>query len=90
MEPTEVPDTETMTNDGPRPRKHWSDFSRPQQVAIVLGATAELVLTAIAVRDLVRRPARQVRGRKLAWLVTFVVQPFGPIAYLLVGRRRSR
>ncbi len=55
----------------------------------MLGAIAELVLTTIAVADLARRPARQMRGSKLLWLVTFVVQPFGPILYLLVGRRRT-
>ena len=53
----------------------------------MLGGIAELVMTSIALADLARRPARQLRGSKLMWLVTFVVQPVGPILYLLVGRR---
>jgi Phospholipase_D-nuclease N-terminal len=54
----------------------------------VLGATAELVMTTIALRDLARRPANQVRGWKPFWMVAFVVQPIGPVVYFLVGRRR--
>ena len=37
--------------------------------------------------DLMRRPASQVRGPKLLWAAGFVVQPVGPVAYLLWGRR---
>jgi hypothetical protein len=70
-----------------RNKRRWSDFSRRQQAAIVLGATAELIMTTIALRDLVRRPAAQVRGRKVLWLVAMFVQPVGPILYFLYGRR---
>jgi hypothetical protein len=81
------------TTDGvgsPPPRKkQWSDFSPQQQRAIILGAIAELVMTTLALRDLARRPRDQVRGSKLAWVLAFVMQPFGPILYFLVGRRRS-
>ena len=74
--------------DGMRRKKRWSDFSPRQRKAIVLGAIAELVITTIAVADLARRPATQLRGSKPVLLATFVVQPFGPILYLLAGRRR--
>ena len=70
-------------------KKRWSDLSPRQQAVVVVGALADLVLTTIAVADLARRPPRQVRGAKPLWLVTFVVQPFGPILYLLAGRRRT-
>jgi len=69
-------------------RKRWSDLSPEQQVGIVVGGFIELVLTAIALRDLARRPARQVRGPKLLWVLGCLVQPFGPVAYLFAGRRR--
>jgi len=69
-------------------KKRWSDLSAGQRRAIVLGAVAELVITTLALRDLARRPAAQVRGRKPLWLLAFVVQPFGPLTYFLVGRRR--
>ena len=71
-----------------RQKKRWSDLSPGQRTAIVLGATAELVMTTIALRDLARRPANQVRGWKPLWVIAFVVQPIGPVVYFLVGRRR--
>ncbi len=66
----------------------WADLPRGQQAAIVALGAAEVVLTTIAVADLVRRPGAQVRGPKLLWALGFGVQPFGPVAYLLLGRRR--
>jgi hypothetical protein len=69
------------------PKKQWSDLTRPQQVAICVAGAAELLMTAYALRDLARRPSPQVRGPKVAWVLSFAVQPFGPLAYLAVGRR---
>jgi hypothetical protein len=72
----------------PGPTKvRWSDLSPPLQMVIAIGEIAEFVVTTIALADLVRRPARQLRGSKPLWLFTFVVQPFGPILYFLAGRR---
>ena len=79
---------EAIGNHKSRQKKRWSDLSPGQRTAIVLGATAELVMTTIALRDLARRPANQVRGWKPLWVVAFVVQPIGPVVYFLVGRRR--
>jgi hypothetical protein len=45
------------------------------------------VVTVAALRDLARRPADEVRGTKTAWVLSFLVQPFGPIAYFAMGRR---
>jgi hypothetical protein len=73
--------------DRQRNKVRWSDLSPRVQTAIVVGGIAELVMTTIAVADLARRPATQVRGSKLLWLGTFVVQPVGPILYFLAGRR---
>ena len=82
--------TDTATDAKPqREKKRWSDFSSRQQTALVLGASAELIMTTIALGDLVRRPARQVRGSKLLWFLTFFVQPVGPILYFVVGRRHA-
>lgn len=66
--------------------KKWSEMSRAQQGAVVVLGAAEVVLTAVAVVDLVRRPAEQVRGPKVAWAAGLVIQPVGPIAYLAWGR----
>ena len=68
-------------------RLRWDELSRGQQTAIVVGAAVELVLTAVALNDLARRPAAQVRGPKALWAMGCFVQPVGPIAYLVAGRR---
>jgi len=68
-------------------KKTWADLTPAQRSAIIAGGAVELVLTAFALRDLVRRPSPAVRGPKLLWAAGFVVQPFGPLAYLALGRR---
>jgi hypothetical protein len=68
-------------------KKGWSDLTMLQRRAILAGGACELVITAAAVRDLATRPARTVRGPKALWALTFVVQPFGPLAYFFAGRR---
>jgi hypothetical protein len=56
----------------------------------VVAGAVEVVLTTVALRDLARRPAAQVRGPKPLWLLACVVQPVGPIAYLTVGHGTDR
>ena len=68
-------------------KKRWRDLSPLEQRTIVFAGAAELALTTAATRDLKRRPRQRIRGPKLAWLLSFVVQPFGPLAYLTLGRR---
>ena len=80
----------TEEGDGSRRKKRWSDFSPQQRAAIVVGAVVELIMTTLALRDLARRPSKQVRGGKPFWVLTCFVQPIGPILYFLVGRRPPR
>ena len=68
-------------------KRKWSELSPAARAGIVVGGAVEVVLTAYCLRDLVRRPRANVRGPKPLWALGFVVQPFGPLAYLLVGRR---
>ena len=68
-------------------RKSWADLTPAQRSAIIGGGAVELVLTVVALRDLIRRPSQAVRGPKLLWAASFVVQPFGPLGYLALGRR---
>ena len=58
-------------------------------VAIGLLVAAELVLAAVALVDLYRRPAQQVvSGNKWIWLVLILILSLlGPALYLLVGRK---
>ena len=70
-------------------RQRWDELPRWQQAGIVALSAVEIVLTTKAVVDLVRRPREQVRGPKTLWALALTVQPFGPIAYLTLARRRS-
>jgi hypothetical protein len=70
-------------------KKRWEDFTPAQQKAIMAGAAVEVALTGVALVSLARRPRSLVRGPKLLWLIGLVVQPFGPLAYLTLGRRTS-
>lgn len=68
------------------PKQKWNELSQAQKAAIVVMGTVEVVLTTIALTDLVRRPASGVRGPKIAWALACFVQPIGPITYLTAGR----
>jgi hypothetical protein len=68
-------------------KKKWKDLSPAQQRWLIAGAAVEVVVTAVALRDLAMRPQDQVRGPKPLWALGCFVQPVGPPAYLLFGRR---
>jgi hypothetical protein len=70
-------------------KKSWSDLTQAQRTAIVAGGALELVLTGAALRHLIRQPSSGVRGPKLLWVASFVIQPFGPIGYFLFGRKST-
>jgi Phospholipase_D-nuclease N-terminal len=68
-------------------KKRWGDLT-PIQQGLILGlASVELALSATALIDLARRPTSQIRGPKPLWLLGCFVQPVGPLAYLMLGRR---
>jgi hypothetical protein len=67
-------------------KKRWADFTPRQRGLIVVGAAAEIVMTTVALADLIGRPKAQVRGPKTLWALGCVIQPVGPIAYLAWGR----
>jgi hypothetical protein len=70
-------------------KRRWSELPPAARAAILLGGLAELVVTAVALRDLACRPAAEVRGSKLVWAPVLFVQPVGSPLYLLWGRRRT-
>jgi hypothetical protein len=71
-------------------KKRWSELSVGARAAIVAGGVAEVIVTSIALRDLVRRPAALVRGPKLLWGPLLFVQPIGSPLYLVAGRRSAQ
>jgi hypothetical protein len=68
-------------------RDQWAAMPQWQRVGTVVMGSVELVATTLAVVDLVRRPRAEVRGPKALWWPALAVQPFGPLAYLALGRR---
>lgn len=68
-------------------QKSWSDLTPTQRRLVVVAGVAEAALTAAALVNLTRRPAQQVRGPKAVWAAVCFVQPVGPPAYFLAGRR---
>ena len=71
-------------------RKTWAELTAKERRAVYVGGALEAMMTAGALVDLSRRPASQIRGRKWAWVLSFVVQPFGPLSYFAFGRRTTR
>lgn len=69
-------------------KKSWSDLTAGQQRLVMATGAAEAIVTGAALRDLARRPADSVRGPKALWGAACFVQPVGPLAYYVVGRRR--
>ncbi len=73
-------------------RRRWSDLSERQRRLLLAGAVMEGILKLVALNDLRRRPAAEVRGRKWVWAtVVTLANSAGvvPLAYFLFGRRRS-
>ena len=66
--------------------KKWSELSTAQRVVVVALGVAEVVLAAIAITDLARRPAEQVRGKKWMWGPAMSINFVGPLSYLVFGR----
>ena len=72
--------------------RRWSDLSERQRRLLVAGAVMEGILKLVALNDLRRRPAAEVRGRKWVWAtVVTLANSAGvvPLAYFMFGRRRS-
>ncbi len=75
------------------PKRRWSDLSERTRRLIIAGAALEGVLKLLALVDLKRRPADQIRGSKARWASAVVlVNSVGavPLAYFLRGRRTGR
>jgi hypothetical protein len=71
-------------------RRRWSDLSEGTRRLIIVTAVAESILKGVALLDIKRRPANQIRGPKWLWVpVIVLVNAAGavPISYFLFGRR---
>jgi hypothetical protein len=68
-------------------KKRWQDLSPWQRISGILLAVIQVSLLIAALIDIRRRPAEQIRGRKLWWVMAAFVNYVGPISYFLFGRK---
>jgi hypothetical protein len=70
-------------------RKRWSELSSGQRRLIVVAGVFEAFAKVAMLRDLRRRPADEIRGPKLLWAATALVNTAGlaQVGYFVVGRR---
>jgi hypothetical protein len=61
---------------------------KPNKVVLAIAAVVHVTVMALTWRDLRSRPAGQVRGPKVLWLVASALNTSGSAAYWLFGRRR--
>ncbi len=72
------------------PKKRWNDLSTRTRRLILFGATFEGLLKLVALVDLKKRPAAEVKSSKARWATAIVLSNSGglvPLVYLLRGRR---
>ena len=70
--------------------KKWAELSPQQQRLVIAGVVVKSVLKAVALADLARRPAAQVRGPKPMWALLLTLSNslgVAPVIYWLYGRR---
>jgi hypothetical protein len=67
-------------------RRRWSDLTDRRKTVILVLVSIQLSLAVTALVDLIRRPASQVRGSKVAWAAVIAVNFVGPAAYFRLGR----
>jgi hypothetical protein len=66
----------------------WANLSEGQRRLLIAAATAEATLKIVALIDIQRRPAGQIRGPKALWRAAMVVNLLGPLSYFTIGRKR--
>ncbi|NJP96305.1 PLDc_N domain-containing protein [Nonomuraea sp. FMUSA5-5] len=67
----------------------WEQMSKRRRGLLMALVSTEMALTTAAAVDLAFSPKGAVRGSRGLWWLGIFVQPIGPIAYLLWGRRHS-
>ena len=59
-----------------------------QKRALIVALIVHVIVLNLTWRDLRRRPASAVRGKKRMWRIASMVNTSGSVAYWLFGRRR--
>lgn len=71
-------------------KKRWQALSENAKLGIVGLAAVEITLLVVAQAELLTSDRERVRGKKWLWFFANFVNFFGPISFLVFGRRRSR
>jgi len=66
-------------------KQRWRDLTDLQKGAIVLSSAVQVVLLAVALVDIYRRPQEEIRGSKCTWTAVSFVNFVGPISDFLFG-----
>ncbi|NLT25729.1 MAG: hypothetical protein GXX90_03590 [Microbacteriaceae bacterium] len=69
-------------------KSSWDELTQEQQGGIILLGAAQIGLMLFAQGALLGRPKELVRGPKWLWFLGNLVNFVGPIAYLVLGKRR--
>jgi hypothetical protein len=72
-----------ITENKPKPHRTQS----PAQARAAIQGLINLVLVIMTVRDIRRRSDAELNGSRKRWLLAAFAPPFGPIAYLIFGRK---
>jgi hypothetical protein len=67
----------------------WANLSEGRRRLLIAAATAEATVKIVALIDIQRRPASQIRGPKALWRAAMVVNLLGPLSYFTFGRKRA-
>lgn len=65
---------------------YWKKLPVAARTAIPILGLIEFVLLFLAIRDIRRRPASQIRGPKWLWILISLIDFVGPIIYFKRGR----
>lgn len=77
-----------MGNQKSRNKKSFKDLTGPQKKMVGAASTVQILLAGLALADIWRRPAAQIRGSRALWSAACAVNFVGPAAYFLFGRRK--
>lgn len=69
--------------------RRWANLSDGQRRLLIAAAAAEVTLKVVALIDIQRRPASEIRGPKALWRAAMAVNLLGPVSYFVVGRKRT-
>ena len=64
------------------------DLTAQQKKMVGVAGTVQVLLAGLALADMWRRPAAEVRGPRAAWSPAGAGYFIGPLSYFIFGRRR--